>query len=43
MFQVTNYLPYYIQSLDELTDKAVPKNIKLHGLLDIEEPVGKFP
>lgn len=30
-----------LQSLDELTDKAVPKKISLTKQLDIEEPVSK--
>ncbi|KAK5644939.1 hypothetical protein RI129_006239 [Pyrocoelia pectoralis] len=30
------------KSLDELTDKAVPKNIALKKPLDIEEPVGEY-
>lgn len=29
------------QSLDELTDKAVPKSIRLDRKLDVEEPVGE--
>ncbi|KAJ3643248.1 hypothetical protein Zmor_025972 [Zophobas morio] len=30
------------KSLDELTDKAVPQNIRLNRKLDIEEPVGEY-
>ncbi|XP_019868372.2 glycine dehydrogenase (decarboxylating), mitochondrial [Aethina tumida] len=30
------------KSLDELTDKAVPKNISLNKPLDIEEPTGEY-
>lgn len=30
-----------LQSLDELTDKAVPEKIRLNKQLDIEDPVSK--
>ncbi|XP_023029095.2 glycine dehydrogenase (decarboxylating), mitochondrial [Leptinotarsa decemlineata] len=30
------------KSLDELTEKAVPKNISLNKQLDIEEPIGEY-
>jgi hypothetical protein len=30
-----------LQTLDEMTDKAVPAKIRLNKDLDIEEPVGK--
>ncbi|CAH1114079.1 unnamed protein product [Psylliodes chrysocephalus] len=30
------------KSLNELTDKAVPKNIRLEGKLDIEDPISEY-
>lgn len=38
-FIVTVYL---FQSLDELTDKAVPKNIQFKRGLQIEDPLSEF-
>jgi hypothetical protein len=33
--------PFDLQTLDEMTDKAVPVKIRLKKDLEIEEPVGK--
>jgi len=33
--------PFNLQTLDEMTDKAVPAKIRLNKDLEIEEPVGK--
>lgn len=33
--------PLDLQTLDEMTDKAVPAKIRLNKDLEIEEPVGK--
>ena len=34
--------PFDLQTLDEMTDKAVPAKIRLNKDLEIEEPVGKW-
>lgn len=31
-----------LQSLDQLTNDAVPKKIQLQGLMNISEPMSKF-
>lgn len=36
------FIYVYLKSLDELTDKAVPKNIQLRRNLVIEEALSKF-
>lgn len=33
--------PFDLQTLDEMTDMAVPAKIRLNKDLEIEEPVGK--